>query len=79
MSIDEKIESRVLHRLIYHLQENTEVQNIDLMDLSGFCRNCIAKWYKEASLENGITIDYEKAKEFVYGMPHDEWKKKYQK
>ena len=49
------------------------------MDLSGFCRNCIAKWYKEASLENGITIDYEKAKEFVYGMPHDEWKKKYQK
>lgn len=79
MSIDEKIESQVLHRLISHLQENTEVQNIDLMDLSGFCRNCIAKWYKEASLENGINIDYEGAKEFVYGMPYDEWKKKYQK
>ena len=79
MSIDEKIESQVLHRLISHLQENTEVQNIDLMDLSGFCRNCIAKWYKEASQENGITIDYEGAKEFVYGMPYDEWKKKYQK
>jgi hypothetical protein len=79
MNIDQKIESIVLKRLIKHLRENTELQNIDLMNLSGFCRNCLAKWYKEASEKNGVNISYEEAREFIYGMPYDEWKKKYQK
>ena len=75
----EKIEAAVFRRLLNHLQENTDLQNIDLMNLAGFCRNCLSKWYVEASKENGQEINYDKAKEIVYSMPYDEWKEKYQK
>ena len=75
----EKIEAAVFRRLINHLQENTDLQNIDLMNLAGFCRNCLSKWYVEASKENGQEIHYDKAKEIVYSMPYNEWKEKYQK
>ena len=60
------------------MQENTEVQNIDLMDLAGFCRNCLGKWYKSAAEERGIDIDYDDARKIIYGMPYAEWKDKYQ-
>ena len=75
----EKIEAAVFRRLLNHLQENTDLQNIDLMNLAGFCRNCLSKWYVEASKENGQEINYDKAKEIVYSMPYNEWKEKYQK
>ena len=75
----EKIEAAVFRRLLNHLQENTDLQNIDLMNLAGFCRNCLSKWYVEASKENGQEIKYDKAKEIVYSMPYNEWKEKYQK
>ena len=75
----EKIEAAVFRRLLDHLQENTDLQNIDLMNLAGFCRNCLSKWYAEASKENGQEINYDKAKEIVYSMPYNEWKEKYQK
>ena len=75
----EKIEAAVFRRLLNHLQENTDLQNIDLMNLAGFCRNCLSKWYVEASKENGQEINYDKAKEIVYAMPYNEWKEKYQK
>ena len=75
----EKVEAAVFRRLLNHLQENTELQNIDLMNLAGFCRNCLSKWYVEASKENGQKINYDEAKEIVYSMPYKEWKEKYQK
>ena len=68
----------MMERLITHLRNRTDVQNIDIMNLAGFCRNCLSKWYLEASKEKNIDIDYDKAKEIVYGMPYDEWKLKYQ-
>ena len=68
----------VLERLIEHLQKRTDVQNIDLMNLSGFCRNCLSKWYVNAAKNNGVDIDYEKAREIIYGMPYQVWKSKYQ-
>ena len=72
------IESQVLQKLLIHLQKRTDVQNIDLMNLSGFCRNCLSRWYSEAASENGIGLDKDKAREIVYGMPHSVWKEKYQ-
>ena len=75
----EKIEAAVFRRLLSHLQENTDLQNIDLMNLAGFCRNCLSKWYVEAAKENGQEINYDKAKEIVYSMPYNEWKEKYQR
>ena len=74
-----EIEASVFRKLVTHLQENTEVQNIDLMNLAGFCRNCLGKWYKAAAEERGIDIDYDEARKIVYGMPYSEWKDKYQK
>ena len=74
-----EIEASVFRKLVTHLQENTEVQNIDLMDLAGFCRNCLGKWYKAAAEERGIDIDYDDARKIIYGMPYEEWKQKYQK
>ena len=74
-----EIEASVFRRLVAHLQENTDVQNIDLMDLAGFCRNCLGKWYKEAAEESGIEMDYDDAREIIYGMPYPEWKDKHQK
>ena len=72
------IQSRVFEKLISHLQKRTDVQNIDLMNLSGFCRNCLSKWYSEAAKEEGINIDYESSREKIYGMPYKDWKDNYQ-
>ena len=74
-----EIEAAVYRRLVEHLRSKTEVQNIDLMNLADFCRNCLSKWYVTAAESKGITIDYEQAREIVYGMPYSEWKAKYQK
>ena len=73
-----KIESIVFKKLIEHLQNRTDVQNIELMNLSGFCRNCLSRWYTEAAEETGFKIDKDEAREIVYGMPHSVWKEKYQ-
>ena len=74
-----KIESATLRRLIKHLQENTDLQNIDLMNLAGFCRNCISKWIVEEAKKNNLDLDYENVRSDVYGMDYQDWKKKYQK
>jgi hypothetical protein len=68
------IEAAVFRRLLQHLDNRKDVQNIDLMNLAGFCRNCLAKWYVTAAEEVGAEIDYEQARERVYGMPYTEWK-----
>jgi uncharacterized protein len=73
-----EIEAAAFRRLVKHLRENTDVQNIDLMNLASFCRNCLSKWYLAAAEEKGLEMDYEKAREIVYGMPYSEWKEKYQ-
>ena len=73
-----EIYADVLERLIKHLQDRNDVQNIDLMNLSGFCRNCLSKWYVAAADERGMKIDYDKARELIYGMPYNEWKSKFQ-
>ncbi|PPR30951.1 MAG: hypothetical protein CFH32_00410 [Alphaproteobacteria bacterium MarineAlpha9_Bin2] len=75
----EKIEAATFKRLIKHLQENPKIQNIDLMELAGFCRNCISRWYSEEANKEGSEVDYEKARDLVYGMPYKNWKQKYQK
>lgn len=74
-----ELEAAAFRTLIAHLRERTDVQNIDLMNLSGFCRNCLSKWYSAAAQERGIDIDYEAARETVYGMPYSDWKATYQK
>ncbi|MBS3963881.1 MAG: DUF1244 domain-containing protein [Methylomonas sp.] len=73
-----ELEAAAFRRLLSHLREHPEVQNIELMLLADFCRNCLAKWYVEAGLERGIAIDYEQAREMVYGMPYAEWKQRHQ-
>lgn len=73
-----EIEAAVFRRLIEHLDNHKEVQNIELMILADFCRNCLAKWYAAAAERMGETVDYEQAREIVYGMPYAEWKDKYQ-
>ena len=73
-----ELEAAVLRRLLRHLDEHKEVQNIELMTLAGFCRNCLGKWYVEAAQERGLAVDPEKARERIYGMPYAEWKKRYQ-
>ena len=72
------IEAATFRHLVDYLREHTEVQNIDLMNLAGFCRNCLSKWYRAAAGERGEELDYEQAREIVYGMPYSEWKNKYQ-
>jgi hypothetical protein len=74
-----EVEAAAFRRLVAHLQEHTEVQNIDLMNLAGFCRNCLAKWYRAEAEARGATLDYEAAREHVYGMPYEEWKRRHQK
>mgnify|MGYP000930818922 FL=1 len=74
-----ELEAAAFRRLVAHLQERTDTQNIDLMNLAGFCRNCLAKWYKAAAEEKGLAVDYDQAREHIYGMPYNEWKEKYQK
>jgi hypothetical protein len=73
-----EVEAAVFRRLRDHLRERTDVQNIDLMNLSGFCRNCLSRWYQEAAAEQGVEIDRAEAREIVYGMPYDDWRDKYQ-
>ncbi|MDA8961930.1 DUF1244 domain-containing protein [Congregibacter sp.] len=73
------IEAAVFRRLLEHLDANKEVQNIDLMNLAGFCRNCLSKWYVAAAEEKGVSVDYEAARERVYGMPYSQWKAQHQK
>jgi len=73
-----EIEAATFRRLRDYLREHTEVQNIDLMNLAGFCRNCLSKWYRAEAGERGVEIDYEQARELVYGMPYEEWKSRYQ-
>ncbi|MEM7217270.1 MAG: DUF1244 domain-containing protein [Pseudomonadota bacterium] len=75
---NQELEAAVFRRLVAHLDERTDVQNIELMNLAGFCRNCLSKWYKEAAAESGAPIEYEAAREIVYGMPYGDWKAKYQ-
>jgi hypothetical protein len=77
--LKQKIEASTFRKIIKHLQENKDLQNIDLMNLAGFCRNCISKWYVESSKEYGHEMNYDEAKEIVYKMPYSEWKQKYQK
>lgn len=74
-----EIEAATFRRLLSHLDEHKEVQNIDLMNLADFCRNCLSKWYMAEAAERGIEVDYDAARERVYGMPYKEWKEKYQK
>ena len=74
----QQIEAAVFRRLIEHLDAQKNLQNIDLMNLAGFCRNCLAKWYAAAAAENNVSIDYETAREHIYGMPYSEWKSRYQ-
>ena len=76
--VQSQIYGDVLERLILHLRKRTDVQNIELMNLSGFCRNCLSKWYVAAAEERGINVNYEAAREIIYGMPYSEWKNKYQ-
>lgn len=74
-----QIEAAAFRALVAHLRERTDVQNIDLMNLAGFCRNCLARWYAEAARGQGIDLDKETAREIVHGMPYAEWKSRYQK
>ena len=73
------LQSAVFERLIQHLRKRNDVQNIDIMNLAGFCRNCLSKWYREEAEKKGIKISDPDAREHVYGMPYSEWKEKYQK
>ena len=74
-----EIQSKTLERLINHLRDRKDVQNIDLMNLAGFCRNCLSKWFREEASKKGIDISDPDSREHVYGMPYSEWKDKYQK
>jgi hypothetical protein len=74
-----EIEAAVFRRLLQHLDDNKEVQNIELMNLAGFCRNCLSKWYSAAALDAGVEVTDAEARERVYGMPYGEWKEKYQR
>ncbi len=73
-----ELEAAAFRRLVTHLRERSDVQNIDLMNLSGFCRNCLSKCYKAAAEDKGLEMDYDTAREIVYGMPYGEWKAKHQ-
>ena len=82
MEIDDdtrtKLEAAVFRRLVAHLRERSDVQNIDIMNVAGFCRNCLSKWYVSAAAEAGLTLELDDVREDVYGMPYDEWKAKHQ-
>ena len=74
----QEIEAATFRRLLQHLDDNKDVQNIDLMNLASFCRNCLSKWYMAEAEARGMDIDYDSARELVYGMPYSDWKAKYQ-
>ncbi len=73
-----ELEAAAFRSLVEHLRKRTDAQNIDIMNLAGFCRNCLSKWYMAAAHEHGLDMDYDEAREAVYGMPYSEWKDKYQ-
>jgi len=75
---EQQIEAAVFHRLLEHLDSRNDVQNIELMNLAGFCRNCLSKWYVAAAADIGEQVDYERSRERIYGMPYDEWKRRFQ-
>ncbi len=83
MELDEQtrteLEAAAFRKLVAHLRERTDVQNIDLMDLAGFCRNCMSRWYQEAAEAKGLSLDKAGAREIIYGMPYAEWKAKFQR
>jgi hypothetical protein len=83
MTLDEKtrteLEAAAFRRLVEHLRARTDVQNIDLMNLAGFCRNCLSNWMKDAADAQGVTMSKDESRELIYGMPYDEWRAKYQK
>jgi hypothetical protein len=72
------LEAAAFRRLVAHLRERSDVQNIDLMNLAGFCRNCLSKWYRAAAEEQGVPLSYEEAREIIYGMPYEDWKARHQ-
>jgi len=74
-----ELEAAAFRRLVQHLRERTDVQNIDLMELAGFCRNCLAKWYAAAAAERGVELSDPEARELIYGMPYEAWKAAHQK
>ena len=74
-----ELEAASFRRLVQHLRERTDVQNLDLMNLAGFCRNCLSRWYREAAEERGMSLPDPEARKIVYGMPYEEWKAKHQK
>ena len=78
-SLENEIEAATLKRLLSHLDERKDVQNIDLMNLAGFCRNCLSRWYREEAEKKGVKISDPDARQHIYGMPYSEWKEKYQK
>jgi len=73
-----ELEAAAFRRLVDHLRARTDVQNIDLMNLAGFCRNCLSNWYREAAEARGLPLSKEESREIVYGMPYDEWRRRYQ-
>jgi uncharacterized protein len=83
MNIDKptktELEAAAFRRLLEHLRQRTDVQNIDLMNLAGFCRNCLSNWYEEAARDKGLNVTRDEVRAMVYGMPQDEWKAKYQR
>jgi uncharacterized protein len=83
MALDEKtrteLEAAAFRRLVAHLRSRTDVQNIDLMNLAGFCRNCLSNWMKDAADAQGVAMSKDQSREAIYGMPYDEWRAKYQK
>jgi uncharacterized protein len=80
--IDERtrieLEAAAFRRMVQHFRDRPDVQNIDVMNLAGFCRNCLSKWYKAAAEEKGLELSYDEAREIIYGMPYDDWKAKHQ-
>ncbi len=74
-----EFEAAAFRRLVAHLRERAEVQNIDMMNLAGFCRNCLSNWYRDAALEAGVEMSKDQSREHVYGMPYEDWKERYQR
>ena len=79
VDVDDRLAAAAFRRLVDHLQMRADAQNVDLMGLAGFCRNCLGDWYRDAAAEKGVAIEKDAARELVYGMPQSEWKKRYQK
>jgi hypothetical protein len=78
-ALQTEIEAAAFRRLVQHFRDRVDVQNLDVMNLAGFCRNCLSKWYRAAAVERGIELSDPEAREAIYGMPYDEWKARYQK